>query len=258
MPRQDKRIVPMPPDFDEVQLTPEEEAYAIWDARCGKYFELKAEKQRQERLQLINDMKTPFTQRTLGEYVLRNNPGFVLDEFSRPLFNLLCQYFTGSPKFEESGHSLKKGLLLIGPVGVGKTEMLRVFSKNKRLPYHLLSVYEIERKCQEFGVEFYERYTGFIPGHGGTEEWLLQPNVGWAFDDLGRESVVFDFGNKSDVVSKIIQERYLNKERIPFNSLHITTNLTPDEIEKRYDYAVKSRLREMFNYIVVKGEDRRR
>lgn len=248
----------MPPDFDEVQLTPEEEAYAIWDARCGKYFELKAEKERQERIKLISDMRTPFTPRTLGEYVLKNNPDFIMDEYSRPLFNLLCQYFTGSQKFEESGYSLKKGILLIGVPGVGKTEMLRIFSKNKRLPYHLISVYEIERKCMELGIDFYQRYLGYVPGQENKKEWLFQPHVGWAFDDLGRESVLFDFGNKSDVVSKIIQERYLNKNNIPFNSLHITTNLTPDEIEKRYDYAVKSRLREMFNYIQVTGKDRRK
>ena len=96
-----------------------------------------------------------------------------------------------------------------------------------------------------------------VPGWGIRPEFFYQRSVGWAFDDLGRESIVFDFGNKSDVISKIIQTRYLSKNLVPFSSLHLTTNLTPAEIETRYDYAVKSRLREMFNYIQVEGRDRR-
>jgi hypothetical protein len=258
LPRPPKKIVRMPPDFDEVQLTEEETEYAIWDARCDKYFDLKKQQEMDLQRKAIQDAGKPFTAKQLGEYILEINPHFKVDDSCRDLFLLLCQYFTNDPDFEKSGHKLSKGLLLSGPVGVGKTELLRIFQKNKRQSYYLTSVFEIEKHCQEQGVERFTTFTGFVPGWGGKEKYFYQPNIGWAFDDIGRESVVFDFGNKSDVVSKIIQVRYLNKDKIPFNSLHLTTNLTPDEIENRYDYAVKSRLREMFNYIQIKGFDRRK
>ena len=247
----------MPPDFDEVQLTPEETKYAIYDARCVKYFDLQAQKQQQQKAKLLMEALTPFTTAELKEYVLKTNPQFRVDEQSEKVFHLLCQYFANDPDFEKSGLSLTKGIMLTGPVGVGKTEFLRIFSKNKRQCFHLLSVYEIEAACQKQGVETFQTYIGMVPGWGSKPEFFYQRSVGWAFDDLGRESIVFDFGNKSDVISKIIQTRYLSKSQVPFSSLHLTTNLTPAEIEPRYDYAVKSRLREMFNYIQVEGRDRR-
>ena len=117
--------------------------------------------------------------------------------------------------------------------------------------------FEIEAACHKQGVETFQTYIGMVPGWGNTPNFFFQRSIGWAIDDLGRESIVFDFGNKSDVISKIIQTRYLAKNQIPFSSLHLTTNLTPAEIESRYDCAVKSRLREMFNYIQVEGRDRR-
>ena len=97
-----------------------------------------------------------------------------------------------------------------------------------------------------------------VPAWDNTPNFFIQKAIGWAIDDIGRESMVFDFGNKSDVVSKIIRTRYANKNKITFSSLHLTTNLTAAEIESRYDYAIKSRLREMFNYIVLEGNDRRK
>lgn len=247
----------MPPDFDEITLTKEEEEYALYDARCEKYFAEQERKKKEAKQKVMLDCMTPFTAQQLREYVLKNNPGFTVDAQSEKVFSLLCRYFTNDPDFEKSGFKLNKGILLTGPVGVGKTELLRLFQKNKRQCYHLISVYDIEASCQKNGVEFFQTYIGMVPGWGKTVNHFFQPNVGWAFDDIGRESVVFDFGNKSDIVSKIIQTRYMSKERVPFSSLHLTTNLTPAEIESRYEYAVKSRLREMFNYIPVEGKDRR-
>jgi DNA replication protein DnaC len=247
----------MPPDFEEIQLTEEEMNYAIYDARCEKYFEEKARKEKQAKAQLLLDCLKPFTTNELKEFVLKNNPHYRVDQQSEKVFHLLCQYFTNDPAFENSGFSLTKGILLTGPVGVGKTELLRIFTKNKRQCFHLVSVYEIEAACQQHGVEYFQTFIGMVPGWGNTAKCFYQKSIGWAFDDLGRESVVFDFGNKSDVISKIIQTRYLGKNQIPFSCLHLTTNLTPAEIENRYDYAVKSRLREMFNYIQVEGNDRR-
>ena len=170
----------------------------------------------------------------------------------------MCQYFANDPAFEKTGYNLTKGLLLSGCVGVGKTDLLQLFRKNKRQCFHLISVLEMETNCQKHGVTFIDTYTTMVPGWGNTPNFFFQKAIGWAIDDIGRESMVFDFGNKSDVVSKIIQTRYANKHKVTFSSLHLTTNLTAAEIESRYDYAIKSRLREMFNYIVLEGEDRRK
>jgi len=129
----------MPPDFDEIALTEEETNYAIYDARCTKYYEEKERKEKQQKAKLLLDCLTPFTCSQLKEYVLQNNPQFRIDGQSEKVFNLLCQYFANDPAFQKSGYSLAKGIMLTGPVGVGKTELLRVFSKNKRQCFHLVS-----------------------------------------------------------------------------------------------------------------------
>ncbi|MEP7107999.1 MAG: hypothetical protein ABI760_08450 [Ferruginibacter sp.] len=257
LPNGERRIWTMPPDFNEITLTAEEIEYALYDARCEKYFAEKERTEKECKAQELLNCFSPFTTTQLTEYILKNHPHFVIDQQSEKVFNLLCQYFTNDPAFEKSGYSLTKGIMLTGPVGVGKTELLKIFSKNKRQCFHLISVLEIETAFLKNGVDFYKSYIGMVPGWGNSTRCFYQKSVGWAFDDIGRESIVFDFGNKSDVVSKIIQTRYLNKNKIPFNCLHLTTNLTPAEIESRYDYAVKSRLRKMFNYILVEGKDRR-
>lgn len=254
----DLKRVPMPEDFNKVSLTPEEEAYAIWDFKCGKYFEMKEREKIIHEQNIRAEAQRKFTYETLRDFVLKNNDWFVVDDQNREVFNLLCLYFSDDPKFESYGYDLKKGIILSGPVGVGKTEMLRVFRLNKKLPFHLISVYDIEEKCRTHGTHYFSTFTGFVPGLVNSKDFFYSPVVGFAFDDVGRESVVFDFGNKSDVVSKILQVRYLSKQNIPFTSLHITTNKTPAELESRYEYAVTSRLREMFNYIVMSGKDRRK
>ncbi len=45
---------------------------------------------------------------------------------------------------------------------------------------------------------------------------------------------------------------------MPFWYTHVTTNLSGDQIEENYGTRVRSRMREMFNMIILPGEDRRK
>ena len=54
----------MPPDFEEVQLTPEETVYAFYDARCVKYFDLQEQKQQQQKATLLMEALTVLQQRS--------------------------------------------------------------------------------------------------------------------------------------------------------------------------------------------------
>lgn len=248
----------MPEDFNKVQLTAQETEVVIFNARCEKYWNKKKQEKNEAAIKIKLEAKRPFTAKELGEYVLQTNPWFKVDEQCQEIFNLLCLYFSGDREFEKRGYSLQKGICLCGPVGVGKTELLNIFRANKRQSFQLITVFDIESALQTNGVEFVKSYYGWVPGWTNQKQFFFQQYVGWAFDDVGRESVVFDFGNKTDAISKILQHRYFNKAILPFFSLHITSNKTPDELEKRYDEAVRSRQREMFNYIEYDGKDRRK
>lgn len=88
---------------------------------------------------------------------------------------------------------------------------------------------------------FNENYSGINP-------------VERAFDELGRETIPAKYyGNEVNVMEQIFQLRYDMKVKT-----HVTTNLRPFQIEKYYGEHIYDRAIEMFNFIEVKGESRRK
>lgn len=259
--------------YEAVELTPEETAEAILLAKEKKYWRLDAERkledQRQAKLEFLRpwafeEMRDNAAKR--ADYLVKkSNPRgmYVVDEFVRPVFDLLCLYFTQDERFENAvdaggrNYSLSKGIMLVGSVGVGKTDLLRAFEKNKRRCFATITANEISEKVKSNGADYWRTYCGFVPGHGNTPEYFLQNNIGWAIDDMGTENKVVDYGTPVDPMQVIIAERYKMKDKIPFNSMHITSNLDGEELERRYDYRLRSRIREMFNVIQLGGKDRR-
>lgn len=253
-------------EYESVILTKEEENAALLEAKTKKYWQLQELQERESRLKkfteltrlwTIDEMTDAALQRANTLAKMSGHPCYLLDEFTNPVFKLLCRYFTGDPEFEQNGRSLKKGILLVGNVGVGKTDLLRAFEFNRVQCFQTITCGEISAMVKENGADYWTTYTGFIPGHGGTDKYFLQPNIGWLFDDLGTEDPVNDFGTKVDPLSLIILERYKMKDKQPFNTLHITTNMNGDMIQNRYDARIRSRIREMFNVIQLAGSDRR-
>jgi hypothetical protein len=56
------------------------------------------------------------------------------------------------------------------------------------------------------------------------------------------------------VISRIYDEA---TDKAVFKYFHCTTNLTGNELQQKYDSRVRSRMREMFNFIELPGHDRR-
>lgn len=77
------------------------------------------------------------------------------------------------------------------------------------------------------------------------------------FDDFGAEGDAYHYGNKVNVMEEILQDRYEAFGRYGMRT-YITTNLNEEEIEGAYGTRVISRLREMCNFLVLKGQDRRK
>lgn len=249
----------MPEDFNEVVLTEEAIDELIYQERLRIYFDAKSIQKRNAEANAALAIKKPFTYDELKEYVLCNNPNFKLDTFSEPIFNLLCLYFSRDKRFEDlgEGFSLYKGLAIVGVPGCGKTEVLRLFQKNKRQSFLLTSINNVNEQCKENGIEKYKLFTAEVPGWGNNKNYFYNPHVCWAIDDVGLEEPVNDYGNKAFVFSKIIQEKYSNKHLMQYYPLHITTMLIPDQLHDKYGGFISSRFKEMFNYINYKGGDRR-
>jgi len=193
---------------------------------------------------------------------------FRLDEKNRTVFRLLCLYFSNDPVFEQEGfydggelvqrYSLKKGICLYSAVrGTGKTVMMELFSKNSKGCYVMMPTKNIASFYQASGSQVIERFSK--PWETvGEPRFLFQTTVGICFDDLGDEEIKNNYGNKENVMQRVLQKIYDDDSgHEHFNRFHVTTNRSGDQLEEIYDSRVRSRMREMFNWIPLPGNDRR-
>jgi DNA replication protein DnaC len=212
------------------------------------------------RKQIEEIMMRPFSPKDMMQFIESRVPKIGLDKFeidenNHSIIKLLCKYFTNDQSFETENFKLHKGIMLVGPVGCGKTTLLKLFSANQKASFQIMSCRRLADMYADLGPEILHRFSleVNIPTSLDT---FYQNKIGLCFDDLGTENVKKNFGNASNVMEQIILNRYDNG--VPFYFTHLTTNLTVDEIEQMYGTRVRSRMREMFNMIVLTGNDRRK
>ena len=204
----------------------------------------------------------PHIERT-GRAIL---PDFVLDESNEWLYQLLTLYFTRNPAFDRgedrmlypAGLNLRKGLLLKGPVGTGKTIPMLVFQKLTGT-FRWVSTREIAREYAAKGAAVIDRFAHQSQARVfvGGQDIGIQP-LAYCFDDIGMERKdTKHYANELNVMAEIISDRYdLMRSRRMVT--HGTTNNTADQFEAMYGDRVRDRMREMFNIINVTGESRRK
>lgn len=142
---------------------------------------------------------------------------------------------------------LKKGILLVGTIGCGKTSLMHLFNILTH-PHRR----HIVKPTRTIAGEFLQNGYEAIHKYGNTDKI-------YCFDDLGIEQNMKHFGNESNVMAEILLSRY---DLLRYRGIitHATTNLNANELEKLYGNRVRSRLREMFNLITFPedAEDLRR
>ncbi|WP_027127099.1 ATP-binding protein [Gelidibacter mesophilus] len=162
-----------------------------------------------------------------------------------------CQYL----RADISTPSFKKGLLLLGNVGVGKTHIMMVFEKIfSRYPPHRFKIYSTQDLVNE--------YEGLA--NLGDKNYFKQKHSSGIvlYDDLNSERLAKDFGFVN-IMDEIIKKRYSEGKKT-----HLTLNPIPgsendplrtiQELSKNYDERTVDRLFDMFNIIEFKGKSMRR
>lgn len=179
---------------------------------------------------------------------------FVIDQDNKDTIHALMLYFTGDSRFVEFGASigkkwsLNKGIYLFGPVGVGKSQIMRILSKANQI--QLFNMVD----CSDIAAGFTKKEGG---GEASLEKYYTdktiqcrdkygREKIGYCFDDLGIESDGRYFGNTTNVMERIIECRYKkHKELIT----HIVSNLTTAQLKERYGIRTYDRMKEMFNIV---------
>lgn len=233
-------------NYDHVILTEEEEKSAIdFGIRHFK----KAKHDEKVRIDYLNKLNAPpvyskWDYETLKNNVLAKNPHYIIDDGNRAIFEMLCMYFSGDEAFELEGMSLKKGIMLFGPIGCGKTSLMKMFAINTFNPFAVVSCRMIADKYSKDGPNALYDYSNLASCY--PQQNFGHSELGRCFDDLGTEDSKKNFGNEVNVMQDIIYKIYDNEL---IGRFHLTTNLNSDEIEQSYGSRIRSRLREMFNVI---------
>lgn len=180
-------------------------------------------------------------------------PDFVVDDRNRKILSAMFDWVHARNSLLDPS----KGLLLWGPLGVGKSVLLRGLQRyegkinrlgfgsgNDKLGFRFVSAVELSLLYTEKGLEGISRYI--------DRECM----AGLAIDEVGREPAdAKHFGTGINVVQTILQLRY--ETRRDFMT-HVTTNFNPDEkFAGMYGDYIADRVKEMFNVIHVTGESRR-
>ncbi|MCE3278061.1 MAG: ATPase [Bacteroidetes bacterium] len=251
--------------YSEIELTEAEREQVLLAARQRKY----AEQKRKEYAAKMNQApQYPiFTSDKLFENfeTLTKTQGFVLDPYNKEIIQNLCHYFTHDKRCTLD---LNKGLMVMGPVGCGKTTIMNMFRLNQTNSYAVISSRVISYDYAEKGHQSIARYNSLIPTSDEFKTYG-QKLIGVCFDDLGTEVDKKNYGNQLNVMADILLNRYEklweydeNGEKVPHLAAktHVTTNLSADQIEERYGSRVRSRLREMFNQVNfdIQSPDRRK
>jgi hypothetical protein len=182
-------------------------------------------------------------------------PEFFIKPDQQSYYLDLFDYFRGIP----SKLDLKKGLLICGGVGTGKTLSMKLFQRMTRT-FGIVATRHIVRdffndKAPGTIIDKYGRESFFKSGTGMLEKskpWT------WCFEDLGLESVsVKNYGNEVNPMEEILLDRYDLALSVGMKT-YITTNLDVPLIEQNYGTRVRDRFRETMNVIKLTGETLRK
>lgn len=154
----------------------------------------------------------------------------------RDILYKLCLYFIQDRiACKELGIDIDKGILLSGPVGCGKTSLIRLlkYLVPHRKSYSVIPTRNIVFGFNHIGYKTIEDY-----GNGQL----------FCFDDLGVEPIGRHYGKDCNVMGEIILSRYdlFVEHKV---KTHCTTNLNAAELEERYGERVRSRMRQLFNLV---------
>ena len=224
-------------DIPTILATANQRAHWEQEDKRAKEEKLKAEQEAREKL--IKEWTAGKFYLKIKSHFIHRHGKFFMQPWNDQFIKAICFFLSADPRFEtELGFSFSKGLLIQGTAGLGKTETIRAVADNPLYPIKIISILEVSEQVQQYGK-----------CHLNTKQLLM-------LDDIGTEpEVINHYGTKINWFKDFIELYYL--ENKTFSGLMLTTNLGGEELESRYGYRVRSRIREMFNVIKLESDDLR-
>ena len=200
------------------------------------------------------------------------------DGEGRKLARTLCAYFLEKEGFyksplinNKSNPSLKKGLMIIGTYGTGKTSIFKtfyeIFSNANRHPITVVDIHGTEQFLGRYKLGFgyftanqVVKNFESIFDHAEKELFWNRHQKGFKYyDDIMTESAASNFG-KIEIFKDVLEMRYEkdSKTMISLNYSGGSVDETLEQISRKYGERVYDRIFEMFNILELKGESLRK
>lgn len=255
--------------FSHIELTEDELDEAILEAKRKKERRLESEEKEARAQQNRKYLTQSQWDTDQTEGFMRYRAGqlfegkFSFEGQASIYFKLFCYYFSQDEQFIALAQnmgvpnpSLDKGLYLGGNFGVGKTWLMRLFQRNQRQVYTVQNSKAIADMFERDGDESMKQFieSPSLPNNDASN--FYHKVMGFCIDDMGTEDIKNHYGNKKNVIGDLIELRYARNQTGQL--LHITTNLTGQQMSDFYGGRVASRLRECMNIIDFIGSDLRR
>jgi DNA replication protein DnaC len=170
--------------------------------------------------------------------------GFRVDTVSAVVVHFFSQERINA--FPSLKDSPRKGLMIYGPKGIGKTLNFLVLKtiQNKYIgmSMKIVSAKQLESNYKVYGEAYIQELVNY-------DELMI--------DDIGTESRLFkDYGTDRNLVYDILMMRYARFQKNECIT-HATTNLTPALLIEQYDTRLIDRMKEMFILKKIIGESKR-
>jgi DNA replication protein DnaC len=224
----------------------------------------------QEKLKILDHSSFELAKSIFWKYARKRSQKelkeeFIVDDENKATVAAFVAYFTGN-KEAMSQHNVdyRKGIIIFGNPGSGKSILFRIL-RDCLESDKVVQVEEREVKERQFFQK-----TSFLTCEHMAKLYMAKGEVELhkfgqkavvningdthchhaCFDDLGAEEVRNNYGNIKEVMVDLINERYDLFLQYGLKT-HFTTNLNPDQIEKRYSTRVRSRLKQMCNVLAL-------
>ncbi len=232
----------------EVWIDPEE---VLKKANTNKHSRVweqgRREKEKQEEITKVQNLKELWTAENMFKFMrgvcdLDHKKKLTVDAENKKLITAICFFLSDDPRFEtELNFSFSKGLIIRGVTpGLGKTFLIDLVKKNGLNPiliFNMIDIYQAVVENGEFELPVISKGKIFL-------------------DDVGTEEpTVNHYGTRINWFKEFIEVYY--HKNFAANKLIISTNCTFKQFEDKYGFRVRSRMKDMFNVIDVKGTDRR-